>query len=105
MKCSCEHIDVVVTKAEPGSVRIEPSGGAEVVAYGVKVGFSEGPLLKDVVQRMQCTQLPHLDIGTILNFQAPKNTVMNFLHDPSDLLFMVGAHRANNENASETVLC
>ena len=55
MKCSCEHIDVVVTKAEPGSVRIEPSGGAEVVAYGVKVGFSEGPLLKDVVQRMQCT--------------------------------------------------
>ena len=30
---------------------------------------------------------------------------MNFLHDPSDLLFMVGAHRANNETASETVLC
>ena len=55
MKCGREHIDVVVSKTEPGSVRIEPSSGAEVGAYGVKVRFCEGALLEDIVQRMQCT--------------------------------------------------
>ena len=25
-----EHIDVIVAKAEPGSVRVEPSGGTQV---------------------------------------------------------------------------